>query len=152
MYLNEGFSPVTSLSTFHFPLSTLHSPLSTCRDLPQKVPIVLYEKENLDRKNRGEPIILSPERHPRVGFKRISAEIEENWCIIDCNMTAIDWTKIYKKYKGLWVALKDDEQTVISFGKTLQETANKAKDKGFKKPIFMKIPQNVGYFTGKILK
>jgi len=65
-------------------------------------------------------------------------------------MTAIDWTKIYKNYKGLWVALKDDEQTVISSGKTLKETAEKAKVKGFTKPIFMKVPQQVGYFAGKI--
>ena len=64
-------------------------------------------------------------------------------------MAAIDWTKIYKEYKGLWVALKDDEQTVISSGKTLKETAEKAKTKGFEKPIFMRIPQRVSYFAGK---
>ena len=67
-------------------------------------------------------------------------------------MTAIDWIKIYKKYKGLWVALKDDEQTVISSGKTLKETAQKAKTKGFEKPIFMNVPQKVGYFAGRIRK
>ena len=38
---------------------------------------------------------------------------------------AIDWTQIYEKYKGLWVALKDDEQTVISSGKTLREAVNR---------------------------
>lgn len=62
-------------------------------------------------------------------------------------MTTIDWTKIYKKYKGLWVALMDDERTVISSGKTLKETAHKAEAKGFTKPIFMKVPQKVGYFS-----
>lgn len=67
-------------------------------------------------------------------------------------MSIIDWTKIYQKYKGLWVALKDDEQTVISSGKTLKETSKKAKEKGFENPIFMKIPQKVGYFAGKIRK
>lgn len=65
-------------------------------------------------------------------------------------MAAIDWTKIYKNYKGLWVALKNDEQTVIASSKTLKETAQKAKKKGFAKPIFMKVPQKVGYFAGKI--
>lgn len=64
-------------------------------------------------------------------------------------MGAIDWTKIYKKYKGLWVALKDDEQTVISAGKTLKETAEKAQAKGFQKPIFMKVPQKTVYFAGE---
>jgi len=64
-------------------------------------------------------------------------------------MTAIDWTKIYRKYKGLWVALKDDEKTVISAGKTLRETEKKAQEKGFSKPIFMKVPQKAEYFAGK---
>ena len=64
-------------------------------------------------------------------------------------MTAIDWTKIYKKYKGLWVALKDDEQTVISSGKSLNDAASKAKTKGFKNPIFMKVPSKANYFVGK---
>ena len=45
-------------------------------------------------------------------------------------MTAIDWTNIFQKYKGQWIALKDDEKTVISSGKTLRETEKKAKEKG----------------------
>lgn len=52
-------------------------------------------------------------------------------------MAAIDWTHIIRKYKGLWVALKDDEKTVISSGKTLKQTANKAKERGFNQPIFL---------------
>ncbi len=63
-------------------------------------------------------------------------------------MAIIDWTKIYKKYKGLWVALMDDEQTVIAFGKNLEETANKAERKGFKNPIFMSIPKKSLPFIG----
>lgn len=65
---------------------------------------------------------------------------------------AIDWTHIYKKYKGLWVALKDDEVTVISSGKTLDETAQKAEEKGFKNPIFYSVPKKFTYFVGKINK
>lgn len=38
-------------------------------------------------------------------------------------------TNIYKKYKGKWIALQDDEQTVISSGKSLVETAKKAEKK-----------------------
>lgn len=63
-------------------------------------------------------------------------------------MKVIDWTNIYKKYKGLWVALKDDEETVISSGRTLEETAQKAERKGFKDPIFMSVPKEVTYFVG----
>lgn len=63
-------------------------------------------------------------------------------------MSAIDWTSIYKNYKGLWVALKDDEITVISSGKTLKETTKKALGKGFDNPIYMKVPQKLNYFVG----
>ncbi len=51
-----------------------------------------------------------------------------------------DWTKIYKKYKGLWVALADDEMTVLSAAKTLKETIQKAKKNGHPDPIFMRVP------------
>jgi hypothetical protein len=37
---------------------------------------------------------------------------------------AIDWTQIYQKYKGLWVALKDDEKTVVGSGESPQEALN----------------------------
>ena len=66
-----------------------------------------------------------------------------NW-----SMAAIDWTKIYKIYRGKWVALMDDEITVISAGKTLDETAQKAKKKGFKDPIFMNVPKRLLPFVG----
>lgn len=67
-------------------------------------------------------------------------------------MKTIDWTKIYQKYKGFWVALRDDEQTVISSGKTLEETAKKAEKKGFKNPIFMQVPMKLTYIVGKSSK
>lgn len=65
-------------------------------------------------------------------------------------MAAIDWTHIYKKYKGLWVALMDDEKTVISSGKTLEETSKKAEKKGFKTPIFFQVPKKLMYFVGNL--
>lgn len=65
-------------------------------------------------------------------------------------MKSIDWTHLYKKYKGLWVALMDDEITVISAGKSLEETSKKAVKKGFKDPIFYFVPKNLTYFAGKI--
>ncbi len=67
-------------------------------------------------------------------------------------MAAIDWTDIYKKYKGLWVALKGDEVTVISSGKSLEETSKKAVKKGFKDPIFYFVPEKLTYFVGKTTK
>lgn len=56
---------------------------------------------------------------------------------------AIDWTKIFKKYKGLWVALKDDEKTVVSSGKTIKEAIEKAQKKGYDKPILARMPKNL---------
>lgn len=61
---------------------------------------------------------------------------------------AIDWTKIYEKYKGLWVALKEDQVTVISSGKTLREAWQKAKDKGYDKPIMFRVPSEIVPFVG----
>lgn len=64
------------------------------------------------------------------------------------SMAAIDWTHIYKKYKGLWVALMDDEITVIASGKTAKEVWGKAQKKGFTKPILMSVPEKLTYFIG----
>lgn len=61
---------------------------------------------------------------------------------------AIDWTKIYIKYKGLWVALQDDEITVIASGATAIEAWNKAQEKGYKKPILTRMPEKLVTYVG----
>jgi hypothetical protein len=61
---------------------------------------------------------------------------------------AIDWTKIYKKYKGLWVALLDDEQTVVGSGKTAKEAWEEAQRKGYKKPILTRMPEKLVPYVG----
>ena len=58
-------------------------------------------------------------------------------------MQAIDWKPIYKQYRGKWVALKNDEVTVISSGDTLQEAYDKAVVAGFSKPIMANMPENL---------
>ena len=63
---------------------------------------------------------------------------------------AIDWTKIYKKYKGLWVALANDEQTVIGSGKTLKEALLQARGKGNKSPILARMPENLVPYVGTL--
>ena len=60
----------------------------------------------------------------------------------------IDWTKIYKKYKGLWVALKSDEQTVVASGKTAKEALEKAQAEGCKKPILTYMPEKLITYVG----
>lgn len=61
---------------------------------------------------------------------------------------AIDWTEIYRKYKGLWVALKDDEKTVISSGRTAKQAWKKAQGKGYKMPILTKMPRRLIPYVG----
>lgn len=61
---------------------------------------------------------------------------------------AIDWSEIYKKYKGLWVALKNDEKTVVASGKTAKEALNTARDKGFQDPILLRVPTEVLPYVG----
>ncbi|MDP3741093.1 MAG: DUF5678 domain-containing protein [bacterium] len=56
---------------------------------------------------------------------------------------AIDLTKIYQKYKGLWVALKDDKVTVVAAGKTVKEVLDEASAKGFIDPILFKVPTRI---------
>lgn len=60
----------------------------------------------------------------------------------------IDWTKIYKKYKGLWVALKDDHMTVVASGKTPAEVLKLAKKSGFDNPFLTHVPEEVIPFVG----
>ena len=66
-------------------------------------------------------------------------------CII-INMV-IDWSEIYKKYKGQWVGLMPDEKTVVSSGKTAKEAWEKAIKK-IKKPILTRVPSKLISYVG----
>jgi hypothetical protein len=61
---------------------------------------------------------------------------------------AIDWTKIYKKYKGLWVGLKDDNKTVVAAGKTIKEMMKKARENGYQDPIVFRVPDEIIPYVG----
>jgi len=60
----------------------------------------------------------------------------------------IDWTKIYTKYKGMWVALKNDEKTVVASGKTAKEALSSARNNGFHDPILHRVPTEVLPYVG----
>lgn len=60
----------------------------------------------------------------------------------------IDWTHLYKNYKGLWVALKSDEITVVGSGKTIKSAMAEAKKNGYSNPIFNYIPKKDVAFVG----
>lgn len=61
---------------------------------------------------------------------------------------AMDWTKIYKKYKGLWVALFNDGQTVVGSGSTLRKALKEAEKKGQNDPIVMRVPMEILPYIG----
>lgn len=58
-------------------------------------------------------------------------------------MKAIDWIKIYRNYRGKWVALKDDEQTVVASGNSLKEIMEKSKKKGLFHPVVTQVPREI---------
>ena len=55
----------------------------------------------------------------------------------------VDWTKISNEYKGQWIALKEDQITVLSFGDSLKKVIADAKVKGFEDPIVTKMPKEI---------
>lgn len=63
-------------------------------------------------------------------------------------MPALNWTQLYEKYKGLWVALLEDEVTVVASGASARETLLKAKKKGYKEPILFRVPTIVLPYVG----
>ncbi len=61
---------------------------------------------------------------------------------------AINWTRIYQKYKGRWVALKIDEKTVVASGRTAREAWERAQRKGYPKPILTRMPERLMTYVG----
>ena len=59
-------------------------------------------------------------------------------------MKALDMTKVYRDYKGKWVALEGaNSNKVVASAKTLDEVLKKAKRKGFDLPLVTQIPKQV---------
>ena len=63
---------------------------------------------------------------------------------------AKDWTKLLKKYKGMWVALAEDETTVLGAGQTVQAALTAAKKKSEKMPFLTHVPESVVSYVGSI--
>ncbi len=59
-------------------------------------------------------------------------------------------TNIQKKYKGQWVALEGDEETVIANGQTLKEALARARTKGHTNPIMARMPESIVTYVGTI--
>ena len=65
-------------------------------------------------------------------------------------MPTKNWTKLFKDHKGQWVALQDDETTVISSGNKLSDVIRSAQSKGYQKPIITKVPRTDTAYIGSI--
>lgn len=63
-----------------------------------------------------------------------------------------DLTKIYEKYKGLWVALDQKLHKVIASDKSADNAYKKALQVGYKKPTLFKVPQENRPYFGISLK
>ena len=61
-------------------------------------------------------------------------------------MNEINWTSLFKHYKGQWVALGDDEVSVIASSDSVKKVLLLSAKKGLKNPILFKVPKkNVTY-------
>jgi hypothetical protein len=59
-----------------------------------------------------------------------------------------DWTHLFKRYKGQWVALADDETTVIAAAPTAKEALATSASKGASDPILYRVPETLDVFAG----
>lgn len=63
-------------------------------------------------------------------------------------MRPIDFTKIFKKHPGKWVALADDEKTILAASKSAKKTLKDAQKAGVEKPILFKVPKTTLAYVG----
>jgi uncharacterized protein DUF5678 len=59
-----------------------------------------------------------------------------------------DWTNLFKRYKGQWVALADDETTVIAAAATAKEVLRSSVAKGTPDPLLYRVPDTLETFVG----
>jgi hypothetical protein len=60
---------------------------------------------------------------------------------------AIDWTDLFYAYKGEWVALRDDEKTVVAHGLDAHDVWEQARTM-VTKPILVQVPTEVVAYVG----
>lgn len=79
-------------------------------------------------------------QYSNIAIRLMLAFLGELGITRKAKMSSINWKPLYKEYKGMWVALKDDEKTVIASNKNISKVLLSAKRKGFEKPILFKVP------------
>ncbi len=56
-----------------------------------------------------------------------------------------DWTHLIKSYRGKWVALADDETTVLASGNSAREALKAAH---IESPLLYRVPDTLDAFVG----
>ncbi len=62
-----------------------------------------------------------------------------------------NWKNLSERYKGLWVALKSDEKTVVASGKDAGKVYKIAQNKGVDIPILYKVPTISTPYIGRVM-
>lgn len=60
------------------------------------------------------------------------------------------WTQLYRDYAGQWVALKEDEETVVASGKLAKAVYSSAKEEGVRVPIMVRVPKISLPYVGQV--
>ena len=59
-----------------------------------------------------------------------------------------DWTLLFANYRGQWVALADDEVTVLAAAPTAKGALSASAAKGAPTPILYRVPDKLDTFVG----
>jgi hypothetical protein len=59
-----------------------------------------------------------------------------------------DWSLLLAQYRGKWVALADDEVTVIAAASTAKAALMASAAKGARQPILFRVPDSLDTFAG----
>jgi hypothetical protein len=59
-----------------------------------------------------------------------------------------DWSMLFAKHRGQWVALADDEVTVVAAGPTAKDALAASAARGAPDPILYRVPDTRDAFVG----
>ena len=66
-------------------------------------------------------------------------------------MNIVNWGKISKKYRGLWISLKEDKKDILASGKSVKEVMERSAKKGNSDPVIFRVPTKVFPYVGLFL-
>jgi hypothetical protein len=59
-----------------------------------------------------------------------------------------DWSRLFTRYRGQWVALADDELTVLAAAPTAKAALAASASKGVPSPLLYRVPDTLDTFVG----